>query len=87
MFDLEITPEERRSPGQLPERIREAVLAFLFDTLTKEPARAGKPLVGEFGGLYSPRRAEYRVIYEIDVDRSVVVILRVAHRGHAYRPR
>lgn len=87
MYHLEITPEGRRSLGRLPGKIRDAVLAFVFDTLATDPGRAGKPLVGEFEGLHSARRAEYRVIYEIDADRSVVTVHRVPHRGHAYRSR
>jgi mRNA-degrading endonuclease RelE of RelBE toxin-antitoxin system len=44
-------------------------------------------LVGEFKELWSARRAEYRVVYEIDEDRTAVLIHHVAQRGHAYRPR
>ena len=87
MYELEITAEGRRCLDRLPPKIRDVVLAFGFDTLAVNPLRVGKPLAGEFKGMWSARRAEYRVVYEIDDDRSVVLIHRVAPRGHAYRPR
>lgn len=87
MYELEITAEGRRCLDQLSPKVYAAVLAFVFETLAANPRRVGKPLVGEFAGLWSARRAEYRVIYEIDDDRSVVLIHRIAHRGHSYRPR
>lgn len=68
-------------------KIRDAVFAFLHGGLAEDPWRVGKPLVGEFAGLFSARRAEYRVVYEIDSDRRVVIVHRVAHRGTVYRPR
>ena len=87
MYDLAITGEGRRCLDRLPGKVRNAVVAFIFDTLAVNPRRVGKPLVGEFEGLWSARRAEYRVVYEIDDDRSIILIHRVALRGHAYRPR
>jgi mRNA-degrading endonuclease RelE of RelBE toxin-antitoxin system len=45
-------------------------------------------LVGELTGLHSARRGDHRVVYEIDDDRKVVVIVhRVQHRRVVYRPR
>lgn len=86
-YDLEITAEGRRHLDRLPEKIYAAVMAFLFESLAINPRRAGKPLVDEFYGLWSARRAEYRVIYQIDDDRQLVTIHRIAHRGDAYRRR
>ena len=38
-------------------------------------------------GLCSARRGDYRVIYEIDDDRKVVIVHRVQHRRAVCRPR
>lgn len=53
----------------MPEKVRAAGYAFLFGSLAENPWRVGKPLVGEFAGVHSARRAEYRVLYEIDEKR------------------
>lgn len=86
MYEVVITGEGRRHLGKLPDRVRAAVMAFVFDGLVPAPRRVGKPLVGEFEGLWSARRAEYRVVYEIDDAAGRVVIHCVAHRRDVYRP-
>jgi len=87
VYELDVTSEGRRCLDHLPPKIDAAVMTFVFETLAANPRRAGKPLVGEFTGLWSARRAEYRVVYEIDDDHPVILIHRVAHRSHSYRPR
>jgi len=87
VYDLEITAEGHRHLSRLPDKVRTAVLAFLFEALAIRPRRVGKPLVGEFAGWWSARRAEYRVVYEIDDERRVVLVHRVAHRRDVYHRR
>ena len=87
MYAVEITPEGLRHLDRLPENVRAAALEAILGPIAENPARLGRPLVGELEGLYSARRGDYRVIYEIDDDAQVVVILRVQHRRDVYRPR
>jgi mRNA-degrading endonuclease RelE of RelBE toxin-antitoxin system len=84
-YEVEITPEGLRHLDQLPEKVRAAVLETIFGSIAENPQRAGKPLRGELEGLYSARRGEFRVIYEIDDDANVVLIHRAEHRRSAYR--
>lgn len=86
-YEIEITAEGRRHLARLPEKIADAVRAFAFEALAIVPRRVGKPLVGEFKGLWSARRQQYRVVYEIDDLRHAVLIHRIAHRRDVYRPR
>lgn len=67
--------------------MRDAVLAAIFDSIAVNPRRAGKPLRGELEGLFSARRGDFRVIYEILEDEHVVLVHRAAHRGDVYRSR
>ena len=53
-----------------------------IETLSREPA-AGKPLVGPLKGIWSLRVGEYRILYEID--KKKVIVLTVNHRREAYR--
>ena len=86
-YEVEITPEGMRHLNRLPEKVRAAALELMFGSLSTEPHRIGKPLVGELYGLWSARRGDYRVIYEIDVKSLVVLIHRVQHRRDVYRSR
>lgn len=86
-YEPEITPEGLRHLNRLPEKVRTAALELIFGSLATDPKRVGKPLVGELAGLWSARRGDYRVVYEIDEEAFVVLIHRVQHRRHAYRRR
>ena len=45
-----------------------------------------KPLTGDLEGFRSARRGDYRVIVRLDDTAHAVVLHRVAHRAHVYRP-
>jgi mRNA-degrading endonuclease RelE of RelBE toxin-antitoxin system len=45
-----------------------------------------KPLTGEFEGVRSARRGDYRVLIEIDESARTVLVVRIAHRAEVYRP-
>lgn len=86
MFEVEITREGLRHLNQLPGKVRDAAIQAMLGPIAEHPRRVGKPLVGALTGLYSARRGDYRVIYEIDDDRKVVIVHRVQHRRVVYRP-
>lgn len=57
-----------------------------FDALKKDPRRHSniKPLSGPLSGYFRFRAGDYRVVYRIDDERSVVSVERIAHRREAY---
>ena len=66
-------------------RGRSAIAARILakiQSLSDEPS-TGKPLVGPLKGIWSLRVGEYRILYEFDKKR--VIILTVNHRKEAYR--
>jgi mRNA interferase RelE/StbE len=87
VFGVEITPEGLRHLNQLPGNVRDAAIQAILGPVAERPRGVGKPLVGELTGLWSARRGDYRVIYEVDDDRKVVIVHRVQHRRAVYRPR
>ncbi|MDE5797586.1 MAG: type II toxin-antitoxin system RelE/ParE family toxin [Treponemataceae bacterium] len=44
-----------------------------------------KPLVGDKAGLWRYRVGDYRIICDIQDDKILVTILRIAHRREVYR--
>jgi mRNA interferase RelE/StbE len=87
VFEVETTPEGLRHLHQLPGKVRDAAIQAMLGRIAEDPRRVGKPLVGELSGLYSARRGDYRVIFEIDDDRKVIIVHRVQHHRVVYRPR
>lgn len=86
-YEVEITPEGLRHLNRLPDKVKAAVVETIFGPIAENRHRAGKPLKGELQGLYSARRGEFRVIYEIDEATRVVLVHRAQHRRSAYRGR
>lgn len=87
MYEVEITPEGLRHLDRLPAKVRDAAVGLVLGAMAEAPRRVGKPLVGELEGLWSARRGDYRVVYEIDDDDLTVLVHRVQHRGGVYRRR
>jgi mRNA interferase RelE/StbE len=78
--EVEITPVALQQLNRPTKKVPPAVHATIFGSIAENPHRAGKPLRGELEGLYSARRGEFRVIYEVDEAGGVVLVHRAKHR-------
>ncbi len=80
-------PAARAISDVLPETVTVAVIDLITGPLLENPQRLGKPLRRELDGVWSARRGTFRILYRIDEPNHEVVVLRVEHRGSAYRRR
>lgn len=55
-----------------------------IDQLKDNPA-AGGVLKGEFSGLRRIRIGSYRVVYEVQEQKLVILVIRIGHRREVYR--
>jgi mRNA interferase RelE/StbE len=79
-YDPKAVKELAKLDKQVARRIMRAV-----DALAADPRPSGiRPLIG-FPNLWRIRVGDYRAIYTIRDAELVVLVLRVAHRGGAYR--
>lgn len=87
-FEIVVTaPAARAISERLPESVAAAAIEFITGPLLDNPRRVGKELAHELAGIYSARRGTYRILYRINDAAREVVVLRVEHRGDAYRRR
>lgn len=84
-WDVEFSPAAIRGLDRLPPRIASAVVEFATVTLPENPERMSKPLRGEFEGLRSARRGDYRVLFALEETERTLLVIRIAHRADAYR--
>jgi len=84
-YEVVFVPRARKDLKRLNAKIADAVIEFAFGELARNPRRVGKPLQRELAGFMSARRGPYRVLYVIDDEQSMVIVVRVAHRGVAYK--
>ena len=66
-----------------PERTR---IVATIDRLAESP-HLGTALKGDMRGLRRIRIGDHRVLYEVRGDELIVLVVRIAHRGDAYRRR
>ena len=85
-YRILLAPHARRALEiDLPEAVAAAVWEFLSGPLSENPYRVGKPLSGQLANLWSARRGEYRVIYQISENTVTVTVVRISHRRGIYR--
>lgn len=84
-YRVEFAGTARRGMDRLPEKAAAAAVEFCFGPLAATPHRVGKPLIRELADQHVARRGDYRVIYRIDDNGDVVLVLRVEHRRDIYR--
>ena len=83
MYHVIINPSAEKEYARFPASVRRRITAAL-DGLAEDPRPRGcKKLKGE-DNLWRIRVGDYRVIYSIEDDKLVVLVVRVAHRKDVY---
>jgi len=86
MYRILFTHSARRFFEQADAALQRR-LQRCFERLQADPRRQPniKPLKGRFAGHYRYRVGDYRVVYRIDDEDRVVVIVIISHRREVYR--
>ncbi len=71
--------------ADLPGTIRERVVQAIRQLADNPRPPGARKLSGEMRGAWRVRIGHYRVIYDINGDARLVIVLTVAHRREAYR--
>ena len=72
--------------ARLPARVATVILTYVDQRLADQPYLLSKPLQHLLEGQRSARAGDYRVLLRIDEPARRLVITRVDHRAHVYRP-
>lgn len=84
-YALEFTPKALRELRKLDRPVVERIKAAT-EALRDEPRPAGaKMLTGMHGVLRIRVAGDYRVLYTVDDDRLVVLVIDAGHRRQIYR--
>jgi mRNA interferase RelE/StbE len=70
----------KRLRGEMRERTRQAIRS-----LAENPRPVGYKKMAGYENLYRIRVGDWRIIYAIEDDKLIVLILEVAPRGSIYR--
>ena len=83
-YRIQILPRAARELAALPYDVRQRVDTKI-QSLADNPRPQGvEKLAGE-DGLYRVRAGDYRIVYSIQDDVLLVLVVRIGHRGEVYR--
>jgi len=80
-FEIRFTPRFLKNIKALDKEVQMRILRDI--SILKTDPFVGKPLRGEWKGVYSLRIGDYRVLYQIK--KNEVFLLVVGHRKRVYR--
>jgi mRNA interferase RelE/StbE len=84
---VEVTPAAAKELRKLNRQVARRIGDYLQDLVCTcgDPRQRGKGLTANMAGLWRYRVGDHRVICQLEDDRLLVLVVRVAHRGEAYR--
>jgi mRNA interferase RelE/StbE len=84
LYSVQFTPRAQRDFSALDRAIQQR-LRRRIDRLAEDPFPVGaKKLHGE-EPFYRIRVSDYRVIYKVEADELVVIVVKIGHRREVYR--
>ena len=85
-YDLELSKKATKAYNRADAAMK-GRLDKCFQNLKKDPYNhpSSKGLSGELAGLYRYRVGNWRVVYEVNEDDVLVIVLIIGSRGQVYR--
>lgn len=87
-YEIELTPAAEKALVKLAKKDRAQMVRIdrALLSLSENPTPSGcRHLVGEVVNLYRLRVGDYRIIYQVEGDRLVILVVHVGHRKDVYR--
>jgi mRNA interferase RelE/StbE len=83
-YSIQWHEEAIKDLKNIDRNAQKKITAKVKDYLAQDPLSLGKPLRGIFKGLYRYRYGSYRIIYAIDRNSVMILILRIGDRKDVY---
>ncbi|MCC7049970.1 MAG: type II toxin-antitoxin system RelE/ParE family toxin [Alphaproteobacteria bacterium] len=83
-YRVEFAPAAKRAFDQLDPAVRKRI-AFRLVALEEQPLPPGAIKLAGKDSLYRIRVGDWRIVYEIDHGRVLVLVLKIGHRREVYR--
>lgn len=86
-WHIEFDDSAAKELRKLDKHAQSEILKYLRERIAtnEDPRRFGKPLVRNLTGLWRYRIRNYRLVCNIENNRLIVLVLRVAHRKDVYQ--
>jgi mRNA interferase RelE/StbE len=84
VYRVELLPSAARALEKLPTSMQRRI-ARRIDRLVDEPRPRGAEKVRGAADIWRIRIGDYRILYQVDDDRLVVLVIKLGHRSRIYR--
>ena len=84
MFSIEYLESVKDDLKSIPKSMKAKINKAIEKKLILNPIEFGKPLQYSLKGLRRLRVEDYRIIYQIEIDRKVVLVVKIGHRKEVY---
>ena len=87
-YTIELTPAAEKTLLKLAKKDRSLMVRMdraLLSLIDNPTPPNSKHLVGEVANLYRLRFGVYRIIYQVDGGKLVILVVHVGHRKDVYR--
>lgn len=84
IYEIQFTDEAAKQFNAFPSKLRRQIENKLEKIIARDPY-LGKPLQGTLKSLFSYRLGKLRIIYKIDKNRIVVIVVNISYRKEVYR--
>lgn len=84
-FDITFKRSIRKDLRNIPAKDTQRILARI-DALADNPWPPEGQKIAE-QPYYRVRQGDYRILYQVEEEERVVIVVKVAHRRHVYRSR
>jgi mRNA interferase RelE/StbE len=84
-YELRITPAAAKELDALPRKKDREAVAARIRALADEPRPRGAVKLSGEQALYRVRQGRYRIVYAIEDDRLIIVVIRIKDPKDAYR--
>ena len=82
-YSLEFRPAARRALERIPSQDSRRILAKVVQLVDNPVPHGSKKLAGT--GWYRIRVGDYRVVYDVQRDQLLILVIRIGHRREVYR--
>jgi mRNA interferase RelE/StbE len=84
-YIVEFAPAARRQLRKLDRPVQVRVLRRVEKLENQPRPQTAETLKGNTETVYRVREGDYRIIYTIEDDRLIVLVVRIGHRSEVYR--
>ena len=84
-YVVEFAPAARRQLKKLDRPIQQRILRRVEKLKGQPRPKTAEKLKGTTEPVYRVREGDYRIIYTIEDDRLIVLVVRIGHRSEVYR--